>query len=107
MLDGGGPVTGGRGYWAWFACATTVTLPSGAGASGPITLPLGAYHASMVGNPTTTPASVSGHDFAAVWDAQAGAYRMSGYRQPQSLAVGEGAWTFSYSATEVRIAPSG
>lgn len=105
IFDSASPVTAGRGYWAWFSCPTAVTLPAGAGDGGATSFPLGAYHASMVGNPTNGQVSVTGHDFAATWDAQAGTYRMSGYREPQALAVGEGVWTFSYMQTEVHIKP--
>ncbi|HUP68520.1 MAG TPA: IPT/TIG domain-containing protein [Acidimicrobiales bacterium] len=104
------PVIAGRGYWVWSACDFVVTL-SGAGAS-VVTLPLGAYHASMVANPSgIAPASVTGHDFAARWDpalnAGAGGYDVSGYRQAQPLAVGEGIWVFSFVETGVRIAVTG
>lgn len=95
----------GHGYWAWFACPTLVTLASG---SSSVSLPLEEYHASMVGNPSgTSTATVTGHDFAARWDPNAnggaGGYRVSGYREPQELAVGEGLWTFAYQRTDIRI----
>lgn len=32
-----------------------------------------------------------------------GGYHISSYRQPQSLAVGEGAWVFSFLRTQIRI----
>jgi len=96
----------GHGYWAWFVCPTVVVpAPS---AADPVVLGLGGFHASMVGNPfATTAAVVSGYDYAAHWDPDmnsgAGGYRISGYQEPQRLAVGEGVWTFSYSPTQVRI----
>lgn len=97
----------GHGYWAWFACPTLVTLPAAGSSS--VSLPLAEYHASMVGNPSgTSTATVTGHDFAARWDPSAnggvGGYSVSGYREPQELAVGEGLWTFSYQRTDIRIA---
>ena len=67
-------------------------------------MPLGAYRASMVGNPSaTSPADVTGHDFAAAWDPDANGYRVSGYRQPHTLAVGEGSWAFSYVDTTITV----
>lgn len=95
------PVEAGRGYWAWSACERLVVL-SGAGIA-EVSFPLSAFHASMVGNPSSSPATVTGHDFAAAWDAAANSYRMSGYRQPHGLSVGEGSWVFSYLDSEIRI----
>ncbi|HVE47970.1 MAG TPA: SBBP repeat-containing protein [Acidimicrobiales bacterium] len=99
------PTEAGRGYWAWFACPSLVQLP-GSGSDSAI-LALGAYRASMVGNPSAGPARVTGHDFAARWDpilnGGAGGYHMSGYRQAQDLAVGEGIWAFSFVPTELAI----
>lgn len=100
------PVLGGRGYWAWFLCPRLVDL-AGPGTTS-ASLPLGAYHASMVGNPSATgPVSVAGADYVARWlpglNDGAGGYEISGIREPKTLAVGEGAWVFSFSETTVRI----
>lgn len=100
------PVLGGRGYWAWFLCPRLVDL-AGPGTTS-AAFPLGAYHASMVGNPSATgPVSVAGADYAARWlpglNDGAGGYEMSGLREPKTLAIGEGAWVFSFSETTVRI----
>ena len=96
------PVASGRGYWAWFACGRNVTFsPGPAGAH--LRLHLGGYHASMVGNPTTKPVTVSGFDYAARWDPASNAYHLSAYRQSQTLAVGQGIWVFSYRAATVNI----
>lgn len=103
------PVQAGRGYWAWFACPRLVEMPvPDVGGVPVVTLPLGGYHASMVGNPSATaPATVVNQDFAARWvpeaNGGAGAYDLSGYRQASSLAVGEGVWVFSYVRTEIHI----
>lgn len=99
-------VAAGRGFWAWFSCPSAVTL-SGAGANS-VDSPLRSYNASMIGNPSgTASATVAGHDFAVLWNPSAndgeGAYEMSAYRAPQNLAVGEGAWVFSYRDTTVTI----
>lgn len=101
------PLEAGRGYWSWSACDRVVTL-SGPGSSQE-SLPLGEYRASMVGNPSgVAAAAVTGHDYVARWDplanGGAGSYRISGYRQEQSLTVGEGAWVFAYTPTEITIA---
>jgi hypothetical protein len=102
------PAEGGRGYWAFFFCPTAVSVAAGDPTS--LTLPLGAFHASMIGNPSTGPVTVRGHDYLARWNPVAndgeGAYVMSGYREPVTLAVGEGAWVFSYVATSIVISPA-
>ncbi|MCA1571829.1 MAG: kelch repeat-containing protein [Acidimicrobiales bacterium] len=100
------PVGSGRGYWAWFACPSVVTM-SGAGTSS-TSAPLGAYRASMVGNPSGTgPSTVSGHDYVARWDPALnggdGGYQVSGYREAQPLPVGEGLWVFSFVDTTIAI----
>ncbi|HVE46582.1 MAG TPA: IPT/TIG domain-containing protein [Acidimicrobiales bacterium] len=105
VASGDAGLQAGRGYWAWFACPKLVDLGPGQDS---VAFALGAYRASMVANPSgRSLATVSGHDFAARWNPDAnggaGAYEMSGYRAPQTLALGEGAWVFSYVPTEVRI----
>lgn len=99
------PVEAGHGYWAYFACPGAVPMGEGSASA---KLPLDAYHASIVGNPSgVSPATVSGHDFAAQWDPAlnggGGGYRISGYREPQTLAVGTGTWVFSYVRTLISI----
>ncbi len=99
------PVTAGRGYWAFFGCPRLVDVGAG---SPTASFPLGAYRASMVGNPSGTgPVTVTGHGFAAQWDRSlsggAGGYRYSDYQEPISLAPGEGAWIFSYEDTQIRM----
>lgn len=100
------PAQAGHGYWAYFTCPRTVDLATGGPST--VNMPLGEYRASMVGNPTTGDATVSGHDFAARWDRTlnggAGGYVLSGYRGDQTLAAGEGVWTFSYVPTTVTVA---
>jgi len=103
------PVSAGHGYWAWFACPHPVDLIAGGGDVA--TFDLGAYRATMVGNPAAGPAEVSGHDFAARWDPAlgegGGGYVMSAYRSPLALAAGEGAWAFSYVDSRIRVGPPG
>jgi hypothetical protein len=76
-----------------------------------VKVPLGAYHASLVGNPwSASPATVSGFDYAAVWDQGLnnghGGYRLSGYRQAQTIGVGAGLWVFSFSPTTIDVVAS-
>lgn len=99
------PLQAGHGYWAWSACSQVLEVPAGTRS---VTFPLGAYHASMLGNPSgLAPAEARGHDFAARWDPAgnegAGAYVMSAYRAPVTLAIGEGAWAFTFVGTEIHI----
>jgi len=104
--DATAPVIAGHGYWAYSGCPKVVSVPAAQGT--PVSFALGAYHASMVGNPSSSrSAVVSGHDFAARWDPSlnggAGGYDISGYRAPQRLGVGQGDWVFAYAATTVNI----
>lgn len=97
----------GYGYWAWFSCPRLVSI-AGPGQSR-VQSTLDGYHASMVGNPSSEGhATVSGHDFAARWDPMlnggSGGYHISGYREPQALAVGEATWVFSYRSTTIEVA---
>lgn len=100
------PTEPGRGYWAWFACPQLVELPGPGGTDA--SFALGAYQASMVGNPSGgRAADVSGHDFTARWDRTmnegSGGYVLSAFREPSTLAVGEGIWAFSYRDTTLKI----
>lgn len=100
---GDDPLVSGRGYWAWSPCSRVVELAETATSA---SMSLAAYHASMVGNPSATgPAQVAGHDFAATWDPASESYRLSAYREPQSLAVGQGGWVFSFVPTRITIEP--
>lgn len=99
-------VQGGRGYWAYFGCERLVPISDNG--TERLSLPLGGYHASMVGNPSSSsPVKVDGYDFAALWDQSlnngAGGYHMSGYRQAATLPVGQGAWVFSYGQTSIEF----
>jgi hypothetical protein len=103
---GSDPAVAGRGYWAYFSCPKVLGPLTSGDAS--VSLPLGGYRASMVGNPSGAgPVAMSGHDYAARWDPSlnggAGGYRLSGYRQAETLAVGQGAWAFSYADTVIRL----
>lgn len=103
-------LAGGRGYWAWSACDRLVKV-GGPGKTS-LLMPLDAYHASIVGNPSGTGvATVRGHDFTARWSPGAndgdGGYTVSGYREPQLLRVGEGIWAFSYLRTAIQIQADG
>ena len=102
---GPGGLDTGHGYWSWLRCASAVTPAVGVAHA---RTTLAAYHASMVGNPSgLTSATVTGHDYAATWDPTldggAGGYVLSGYREPQPLRAGEGAWVFSYTSTTIDV----
>ena len=65
----------------------------------------------MVANPSGFHAVVvTGFDYAVRWvpslNAGAGGYQLSAYRQPQTLAVGEGIWVFSFAATTIHVRPA-
>lgn len=99
-------VEAGRGYWAWFSCPRLLDITGASRDS--LSLPLGAYHASMVANPSADgPVTATGFDFAARWDPTlengTGGYRISGYRETQTLAVGEAVWVFSYRPTTIEL----
>lgn len=96
-LGGGGyttsagtdPVSGGKGYWAYYAADTTVTLNGAGLATATVPAPAGQY--VMIGNPSGTQAvRVSGADSVFSYDPAAGAYR-----DGTTLAVGQGAWALS------------
>ena len=97
-------VDGGAGYWAYFVCPHRVH--PGSGGTSTMSLPLGAYHASLIGNPSgTSSVTVSGFDFAARWNPSTRRYAFSAYRAPVRLGVGEAIWVISYVTTTVRITP--
>lgn len=82
------PVTGGKGYWVYFAADTSVSL-NGAGV-GTLrqTLPAGQF--VMIGNPSGVQAvGVSGADEVLTDDPA------SGYAPATQLAVGQGAWALA------------
>ncbi|HUP70619.1 MAG TPA: kelch repeat-containing protein [Acidimicrobiales bacterium] len=101
----GDPVVAGQGYWAYFFCPATIDLAGGGAETA--SMPLGPYHASMIGNPSaSSPARVTGQDFSARWESDAGGaggYRISAYREADTLGVGEGSWVFTYSGAVVSI----
>ena len=59
-VPAGTPLTGGVGYWAYFAAPTTVNLPAGS-TSATVQAPAGGY--ALVGNPSATAnATIQGAD---------------------------------------------
>jgi len=96
---------GARGYWAYFSRPIEISVSPGKASAA---LRLGAYKASMVGNPSgRREVRATGFDFAARWDpglnGGEGGYRISTYRAPQRLGIGQGMWVFSYSKTRVSM----
>ncbi|MFN2592717.1 MAG: kelch repeat-containing protein [Candidatus Dormibacteria bacterium] len=95
----------GHGYWAYFAVTRPTTMSRGTSQE---SFPLGAYDASMVGNPSaTSEATATGQDFAARWDPNlnggAGGYHVSRYQEAQQMPVGSGLWVFSFRDTIVNL----
>jgi len=105
VSDSRDALKGARGYWAYFSRPVEISVLPGKAAA---TLRLGAYKASMVGNPSgRRELRATGFDFAARWDpglnGGEGGYRISAYRAPQRLGIGQGMWVFSYSKTRVSM----
>jgi hypothetical protein len=98
---GDAPVSGGKGYWAYFPADTTVTL-NGAGAAGfNVQAPAGQY--LTIGNPSGVQAvTVSGADQVLIWDAKAGSYQAV-----TQLAVGQGAWALSDNGGALTLTANG
>lgn len=91
------PITGGRGYWAYFAAATSVRLNGAGESSTTVQAPAGQW--LMVGNPSGSQAvSIRGADEALAWDAAAGSYR-----SVTQLAIGQGAWVLSLSGGPITL----
>lgn len=87
VIPGFTPLAGGIGYWAYFAAPTTVTV---AGEPRPLYRPLPAGRWTLIGNPFTTAASVSGPDAVYAYDPDTGGYAAATVLQP-----GQGAWAYS------------
>ena len=85
--NGAGLLTG-EGYWAYFQQPARMTLHGSSTASTSIRLPPGQW--VLIGNPSTSLATLSGADAVYAYDPDSGAYAIR-FR----LGAGEGAWAFS------------
>jgi PKD repeat protein len=89
----------GLGYWAFFAVPTTVSLAP----TGPVTITRSLQPGLfiMIGNPGSSPATVSGADVVYTYSAA------TGYQATTVLLPGQGAWALSLAGGNVTIASSG
>lgn len=100
-LPSQGPIAGGRGYWAYFAADTTITLAGAGQASIQVPAPPGQY--IMIGNPSgVQSAVVSGADDVEIWDNASGTYQRT-----TVLGVGQGGWAMSRAGGVVTITGTG
>lgn len=87
----------GEGYWVYFPVAISSPLPPVG--SQTVTVPLPAGQFVLIGNPGTTPATVSGADLVLTFDPGG-----NGYVATTTLAPGQGAWAISQSGGTAIIA---
>lgn len=95
-VNAGTAVKPGYGYWAYFATASSMTIPLTTGGS--ISVTLAANSPIMIGNSGSTTATVTGADSVLTYDATSGTYA-----QVTQLAPGQGAWTVSNNGGTVTI----
>ena len=96
-LPASSPLQPGVGYWAYFAQASSQTLPAGPTQPVSATRQLPAGQFIMIGNPGTRPATVAGADVVYIYDPA------QGYQPASVLQPGQGAWAFSASEGSVSI----
>ena len=94
----GTPLVAGAGYWAFFDTPMNEMLP--AGGTQPLSVPLPAGQFVLVGNPGSTPATLSGADAAFSYDP------VKGYQATTVLLPGQGAWAFSAAGGVLMIGTS-
>lgn len=95
----GSGITAGRGYWAYFASPTTVTIIAGGTSQGSVYAPPSQY--VMIGNPSTTQTlTIHGADQAVVYDSTSGQYV-----PVTTLGPGKGAWVISLNGGTVTVGP--
>ena len=93
------PVTGGRGYWAYFDAPTAVPLAGTVSPSAPLVAPAGQW--VMVGNPSSAATvSVYGADLVLRYDPFSASYLLAA-----SLAPGQGAWAISLTEGVLYVGP--
>ena len=85
----------GFGYWAYFPVATSVTVPTTSPST--VSVPLGAGQWTMVGNPGSGVATVTGVDILYTYTAA------TGYVAATSLNPGQGGWAFSNAGGSATI----
>jgi PKD repeat protein len=93
------PITGGRGYWAYFSQPSTVGLSGTSLSTASVTAPAGQY--VMVGNPSATATlTIRGADVAYIYNTS-----QSQYVAATTLAPGQGAWVLSNAGGTITIGP--
>jgi hypothetical protein len=95
-LDAGGNLQPGEGYWAYFSGGVSGTLPGAGPQTYSVFLPAGQY--VMIGNPGSTPATVTGADQVVAFDPVANQYVSA-----TTLAPGQGAWAISLAGGAVTV----
>lgn len=101
VIPPGTSLTAGMGYWAYFTVGGSATFPPIPLATTVSTsVPLPPMQFEMIGNPGTTPATVSGADVVLIY--QPG----GGYQQTNTLPPGRGAWAMSYAGGQAVITPA-
>jgi plastocyanin len=95
-----GEIKNGKGYWAYFDSAPSVSLAAGVSTPVSVDAPAGIY--TTIGNPSgTRPATVTGADAVYTYDASSGQYVATKTLQP-----GDGAWAISLKGGQITITPS-
>jgi hypothetical protein len=98
QIAAGTPMKAGVGYWVFMPIANQLTLGT-ASASSNTTVSLPAGRPVMIGNPGTTPATVTGADQVFVFTPGSNNYANSNQLQP-----GQGAWALSNNGGQATIA---
>jgi hypothetical protein len=95
-LAPGQPMQVGEGYWAYYSSAATGTLPAVGAQTFSVFLPAGQW--VMLGNPGSTPATVTGADNLVVYDPSGNTYVPA-----TTLAPGQGGWAISLNGAAVTV----
>ncbi len=96
-VPAGTPLSGGRGYWAYFTAAQSIPLAAGGTASVRIAAPAGGW--VLIGDPSASSgATISGADAVYTYDPNAGVYNPA-----TSLGPGGGAWAISFAGGDVVV----
>jgi hypothetical protein len=94
------PLKGGRGYWAYFGSSSTQNLPLTT--SGSVTMNLPAGTPVLIGNPSSSMATVSGATMVSTFDPSTGKYAAT-----TTLKPGQGAWAESDNGGPVTVSAAG
>ncbi len=96
-LGAGTPLSGGRGYWAYFPTPQNVPLAAGGATTVPTTAPAGAW--VLIGDPSAlSGATIAGADAIYSYDPTAGVYVPA-----KTLGPGGGAWALSLGGGTITV----